>query len=259
MQPLLDLLTDHWRILLAAIVLMIAVGLLLPGETRKSRLRVAALAAAAVACAWSVMFEYNATWLDASLFYLFAGAAVGASVLMISSRNPVYAALWFALATLAVCGLFVLRTAPFLAAATVIVYAGAIIVTFLFVVMLASQSGTALYDQRASQPFSAVATGTVLLFAFLLVLTGEGSAAVSAHVQATGVPGEVPIAVSGASNTATSEAPRTLGTAKPGTLLGLGSSLFGEYLLFVELAGTLLLTAAVGAIAIAPRRKRGAP
>jgi NADH-quinone oxidoreductase subunit J len=176
---------------------------------------------------------------------------------MISSRNPVYAALWFALATLSVCGLFVLRTAPFRAAATVIVYAGAIIVTFLFVVMLASQSGTALYDQRASQPFSAVATGTVLLFAFLLVLTGEGSAAVSAHVRATGVPGEAAIAVSDASNTATGERANT--AERPGTLRGLGSALFGKYLLFVELAGTLLLAAAVGAIAIAPRRKRGAP
>ena len=63
------------------------------------------------------------------------------AMLMITNRNPVYSALWFALATLSVCGLFLLQSAPFLAAATVIVYAGAIIVTFMFVIMLAQQSG----------------------------------------------------------------------------------------------------------------------
>ena len=68
---------------------------------------------------------------------------------MITSRDPVYAALWFALATLGVCGLFLLQSAPFLAAATIIVYAGAIIVTFLFVIMLAQQQGRSVYDHRA--------------------------------------------------------------------------------------------------------------
>ena len=72
---------------------------------------------------------------------------------MITSRNPVYAALWFALATLSTCGLFLLQSAPFLAAATIIVYAGAIIVTFLFVIMLAQQAGATVYDQRSRQPF----------------------------------------------------------------------------------------------------------
>src|SRR4029077_10371928 len=70
---------------------------------------------------------------DRILFWLFASTAILCGVLMVTSRNPVYAALWFAMTTLGVCGLFLMLSAPFLAAATIIVYAGAIIVTFLFV------------------------------------------------------------------------------------------------------------------------------
>ena len=74
------------------------------------------------------------------MFYVFAAVAVLCAGLMITDRNPLYAALWFALTTLAVCGLFLINSAPFLAAATIIVYAGAIVVTFLFVIMLAQQA-----------------------------------------------------------------------------------------------------------------------
>ena len=69
---------------------------------------------------------------DEVMFWVFGIGALLCGVLMITARNPVYAALWFALTTLATCGLFLLQSAPFLAAATIIVYAGAVIVTFLF-------------------------------------------------------------------------------------------------------------------------------
>ena len=75
---------------------------------------------------------------ESILFWIFSVAALLCAVLMITSRKPVYAALWFALVTFSTCGLFLLQSAPFLAAATIIVYAGAIIVTFLFVMMLAA-------------------------------------------------------------------------------------------------------------------------
>jgi NADH:ubiquinone oxidoreductase subunit 6 (subunit J) len=101
------------------------------------------------------------------LFGLFAVMAIAAAVLMLIQRHPVYSALYFALVVLASAGLFVLGSAPFLAAAIVIVYAGAIIVTFLFVVMLAQQSGAAVYDHRFWSPLpasvaSAVLVGTIL-------------------------------------------------------------------------------------------------
>jgi NADH-quinone oxidoreductase subunit J len=101
------------------------------------------------------------------LFGLFAALAIAAAVLMLIQRHPVYSALYFAVVVLASAGMFVLGSAPFLAAAIVIVYAGAIIVTFLFVVMLAQQTGLAAYDQRFWNPLpasiaAAILVGTIL-------------------------------------------------------------------------------------------------
>ena len=78
------------------------------------------------------------------------------------------AALSFALVVLSTCGLFLLLAAPFLMAATIIIYAGAIIVTFLFVIMLAQQAGLSDADQRSREPFLACVAGFVLLGAMLL-------------------------------------------------------------------------------------------
>jgi NADH:ubiquinone oxidoreductase subunit 6 (subunit J) len=82
----------------------------------------------------------------------------------------VRAALSFALVVLSTCGLFLLQAAPFLMAATGIIYAGAIIVTFLFVIMLAQQAGLADADRRSREPFLSVVAGFVLLAGILCVL-----------------------------------------------------------------------------------------
>ncbi|MEX2285813.1 MAG: NADH-quinone oxidoreductase subunit J, partial [Planctomycetaceae bacterium] len=177
------------------------------------------------------------------LFWTFAAAAVGCAVLMITSRHPVYAALWFAQVTLATCGLFLLQSAPFLAAATIIVYAGAIVVTFLFVIMLAQQSGATVADQRSRQPLAATLAAFILLGALLFTLESWperstdatlGPPAVSANLLSRGEPNQ-----------------------RLDTMNALGRSLFGDYLFAVELAGTLLLIATIGAITIAPRRPQG--
>jgi NADH:ubiquinone oxidoreductase subunit 6 (subunit J) len=68
------------------------------------------------------------------------------------------------------CGLFLLNGAPFLTAATIVVYAGAIVVTFLFVIMLAQQSGVDNADLRSREPFLATVAGFVLLASLLGVL-----------------------------------------------------------------------------------------
>src|SRR4051794_17702893 len=178
------------------------------------------------------------------LFALFATVAILAAILMITNRNPVYSALWFAIATLSVCGLFLLQSAPFLAAATVIVYAGAIVVTFVFVIMLAQQSGATVYDQRSRQPFLATVFGVLLLGALLAMLKSTNAD----DLHFTDV--QPPVATANVlSQPAKAE--------QLGTMLGLGRSLFGDYLFAVELAGTLLLVATIGAIAIAPRRRGG--
>jgi NADH-quinone oxidoreductase subunit J len=184
--------------------------------------------------------------LESILFSLFATAAIFCAILMITNRNPVYSALWFAMVTLNVCGLFLLQLAPFLAAATVIVYAGAIVVTFVFVIMLAQQSGATEYDQRSRQPV----IGTLAAFALFAMVTGtlqlsraDRAASTAANISAA--------------DTAANPLSRLDSTESLGTMRGLGRSLFGDYLFAVELAGTLLLVATIGAIAIAPRRSRG--
>ena len=89
------------------------------------------------------------------LFYVFSAIAIVVGVLLVTQRNPARAALSFALVVLSTCGLFLLLAAPFLMAATIIIYAGAIIVTFLFVLMLAQQEGFSDADDRSREPLLA--------------------------------------------------------------------------------------------------------
>ena len=77
-----------------------------------------------------------------------------------------------ALVVMNVCGLFLLQGAPFLMAASIIIYAGAIIVTFLFVLMLAQQRGFSDADDRTREPFLATFSGFVLLGVMLVVIDG---------------------------------------------------------------------------------------
>lgn len=104
------------------------------------------------------------------LFYCFSGIALVSGTLLITQRNPVHAALSFALVVLSTCGLFLLQAAPFLMAATIIVYAGAIVVTFLFVIMLAQQAGWSDADHRSREPFISTLAGFVLVGALLYLL-----------------------------------------------------------------------------------------
>ena len=204
------------------------------------------------------------------MFWLFGVGALLCGVLMITARNPVYAALWFALATLSTCGLFLLQSAPFLAAATIIVYAGAVIVTFLFVIMLAQQSGAAGYDRRSKQALPAIVSAFVLLGAIAFTLQ-SGTLKIDVPVVTAQIESDQPESNEPATVTVdaiVSEATVAVATANSlskadsdhpvGNMKGLGRSLFGDYLFAVEIAGTLLLVASIGAIAIAPRREQGA-
>jgi len=103
-------------------------------------------------------------------FYVFSVVALGGGLRVITHPKPVYAALYFVLTILASAGLFVILSAEFLAFALVIVYAGAILITYLFVIMLASQApteddaeATPEYDTVAREPIAATASAFVLL------------------------------------------------------------------------------------------------
>ena len=198
-----------------------------------------------------------ATSLHGVLFYIFAGTAVLAGTSTVTQHNPIYSALSYALATLSVCGLFLLRAAQFLAAATVIIYAGAVVVTFLFIIMLARQSGNADYDRRAREPFLATLATFVLLGGLLLTIdqwvtqragnvpaplpAGRLAASETAEMGPRSTAGFVPIPSGSEAHLHSNFKP-----GEAGRLRGLGRSLFSDYLVAVELAGTLLLVAGVG-------------
>lgn len=224
-----------------------AVGMWLATSPLMVRMRIVGslLASAGLIVAITTLDGPGGDLANQIMFWLFAGSALLSGVFMVTSRDPVYAALWFALATLGAAGLFMLQLAPFLAAATLIVYAGAIIVTFLFVIMLARQQGRSFHDYRARTPMMSIVASWLLL-AVLLWNFHESQGATVAEAGPALTAEVVPNPLS-----------RPADLKDFSTLRALGRSLFGDYVYAVEIAGTLLLVAAIGAIAIAPRRAEG--
>ncbi|QDU18432.1 NADH-quinone oxidoreductase subunit J family protein [Urbifossiella limnaea] len=139
------------------------------------------VAGLAVAVAW-VLTTFGGpvtNYVETVLFALFAAGAVGFGAVLVTNANPARGAIAFAFVILSVCGLFLLLAAPFLMAATVIIYAGAIIVTFLFVLMLSQNDGPSDENDRTREPL----LGSLAGFAFvglILFALGQGHAAESA-------------------------------------------------------------------------------
>lgn len=113
-------------------------------------------------------------------FYVFGFVALAASLRVITHPRPVYSALYFILTILATCGIFLILSAEFMAFALVIIYAGAILITYLFVIMLATQAPTeelsenqAPFDRVAREPVLASVSGFLLL-AVLSTLMARG-------------------------------------------------------------------------------------
>jgi len=108
-------------------------------------------------------------------FYVFGFTALLGSWRVITHQRPVYAALWFIVTILSTAALFLLLHAEFMTFALVIIYAGAILITYLFVIMLATQAPTEervetlrMYDLEAREPL----VTTIVGFGLLAVLTG---------------------------------------------------------------------------------------
>jgi NADH:ubiquinone oxidoreductase subunit 6 (subunit J) len=163
-------------ILLVAALGLVGIYLLLPRPRtflpsfRLARWVGGALAILALATAGWLYIRTEIVTPETILFYAFSAVAISGGGLLVTQRNPVHAALAFALVVLSTCGLFLLLAAPFLMAATIIIYAGAIIVTFLFVIMLAQQAGFSDADSRSREPFLSCLAGFVLLSALLFAL-----------------------------------------------------------------------------------------
>lgn len=197
---------------------------------RKSVPAAICLLTAAVS-AWALWWQAGQPLVEGVLFTVFAALMVLCGCGMQVEANPVYAALWFAGVILSTCGLFLMEGAAFISAATIIVYAGAIVVTFLFVIMLARQTGSSLYDKRFRQPVLSISLGGILLAVLVYLLKQP-----------------MPQGAGTAAPPATASAPTA---ADPDTLSVLGRSLFVDHLWSVEIAGVLLLVATFGTILIA--------
>src|SRR5882672_11350536 len=91
------------------------------------------------------------------LFWTFAGVAVASAVLCITRTNPVASALWLVITLFQIAALFVMLDAQFLAVLQVLLYAGAIMVLFLFVIMLLSRGHVSVTDRRGPAGLGVVA------------------------------------------------------------------------------------------------------
>ena len=112
------------------------------------------------------------------MFALFSLGALGFGTVLVVQHNPARGAIAFAFVILSTCGLFLLLAAPFLMAATIIIYAGAIIVTFLFVLMLSHPRGASNENDRSREPLFGALAGFafvgLVLFALYLTALGKG-------------------------------------------------------------------------------------
>ena len=162
-------------------------------------------------------------------FFGLAIIAVITAVMMIASRNTVYSALYLVLNFATIAVFYLLLNAPFIAMVQVTVYAGAIMVLFLFVIMLL---GVEQVDPAKGLPYQGP-VAIVLGFA-LLVLMGY-----SLTLQPEGLAGAMQAV-----------------TESFGSPAGIGSLLFNEYLVPFEITSVLLLVAMVGAILLTDRRRK---
>lgn len=198
-----------------------------------------------------------------AFFIIFAVMAVAGAVRVITHPKPVYSAVYFILVVLASTGLCFLAAAEFLGAALLIIYGGAILVTYIFVIMLAQQAGQSAYDREAREPFAAVLVGFLLLAATGQALAARDPIAQEAarsrghsyrYVLARASEGEARPVADPADNDQAAAAEADQSAHDPGNTREVGSVLTTAYAVAVELAGVLLLVAVVGAIAIARKR-----
>lgn len=185
---------------------------------------------------------------EESVFLIVSLVAIVSGAATIVTRSPVYSAIWFALALAGVAGVLLVLGAQFLGVATIVVYAGAILVMFLFVLMLAQPSGLAPYDRVSSEPLLSAVAGAILLGLLTLAigrLSTEPSLCCAVPSRSA--------AVTAAASASTDSAAVAADPLAADQVARLGAELFGRHLLAVEVAGVLLLVALIGAIAVVSR------
>src|SRR6185437_2121405 len=169
--------------------------------------------------------------LSTLFFYLFAGMCVASAFMVIAVKNPVHAVLFLILAFFNAAGLFVLLGAEFLAMILIVVYVGAVMVLFLFVVMMLDVD-FAVLKAGFLRYLPVGATVGILLLIELILIAGVWVTAPDVLAQAPSPPGM--------SNTE-----------------ALGRILYTKYVYLFEAAGLILLVAMIGAIVLTLQHKEG--
>ena len=174
---------------------------------------------------------------DTVLFYVFAAVAVGASLLVIGQRNPMYSIMLLVASFGALSALYIQLDAPFVAMAQIIVYAGAIMVLFLFVVMLlnAPQEDAAQWDRTHPLRRPGMARFGAMLAALLIVQLVWALVRVNDAGVAVGARGDV---------------------ADLTSVRSVGRVLFTDYMFAFEATSVLILVAMVGAVVLAAREEK---
>jgi NADH-quinone oxidoreductase subunit J len=161
-------------------------------------------------------------------FWVFAPVAVVCALAMVIAKNAVHAALFLAAVMMSLAGLYALQDAPFLAAVQVIVYTGAILMLFLFVLMLVGvDSSDSLVETLRGQRVAALLIG----LGFAVLLIGSIGGAVAGHSKG--------LAQANAE----------------GNVIGIARLLFTRYVFAFEITSALLITAALGAMVLAHKER----
>lgn len=156
------------------------------------------------------------------LFWFLTVLALGAALFMVTSKNPVYSVLWLIVVFFAISGHYILLNAQFLAIVNIIVYAGAIMVLFLFVIMLMNLNADNEPQKNKWLKIAGVIAGGCLLLVFVAAIQ----------------------------QVETAEKLQANMSGPTGLIRRLGIVLFTDYVLPFEIASVLFLSAMVGAVVI---------
>ena len=155
------------------------------------------------------------------LFYLLSAMAVGGALMMLLSKNPVHSVLWLVIVFFAISGHYILLNAQFLAVVNIIVYAGAIMVLFLFVVMLMNLNKEAEPSRNFRMRLISILSGGSLMLVLLSAV---------ARIDR--------------------EQPVLMKIGDEGLVSNLGKTLFSQYVIPFEISSVLFLSAIIGAVVV---------
>jgi NADH-quinone oxidoreductase subunit J len=155
------------------------------------------------------------------LFYFLSALALGSAIMVVTSKNPIYSVLWLIITLVAISGHYILLNAQFLGIVNLIVYAGAIMVLFLFVIMLMNLDAENEPQKNKWMKLAGVVSGGCLLLVIVASLK-------NAEVRGQAAVGQGDI----------------------GLIENLGKALFTDYVVPFEISSILFLSAMVGAVVV---------